>query len=200
MTTSEMRRSDARRNHERVVRAAVEVFSELGLSATVPDVAARAGVGKATVYRNFPSRDELLTAVVERQLRWFDTIATTALHDPDPAAGFEMLIMSWFDRIVANRLVQDVMRMRTLASAEIQIDRITTLVDQVVVRAQRAGAVRLDVTPADLRTMMSGCAQRLVETGQQDIDSRLRFTRLILDAFRPPATPATPATPAAPAA
>ncbi|WP_261558265.1 TetR/AcrR family transcriptional regulator [Frankia tisae] len=186
MTTSEIRRSDARRNHERVVRAAVEVFSELGLAATVPDVAARAGVGKATVYRNFPSRGELLTAVMERQLHWFDTIATAALHNPDPADGFRLLITSWLDRIVANRLVQDVMRTRTLASAEIQIEHITAIVDQVVVRAQQAGAVRLDVTPADLRTMMSGCAQRLVETGQQDVDSRLRFTRLILDAFRPP--------------
>lgn len=172
------------------MRAAVEVFSELGLSATVPDVAARAGVGKATVYRNFPSRDELLTAVVERQLLWFDTIATAALHDSDPAAGFRILITSWFDRIVANRLIQDVMRTRTLASAEIQIDRLTSIIDEVVVRAQQAGVVRLDVTPADLRTMMSGCAQRLVETGQQDIDHRLRFTRLILDAFRPPADPA----------
>jgi AcrR family transcriptional regulator len=184
---SETRRSDARRNHERVVRAAIEVFSELGLSATVPDVAARAGVGKATVYRNFPSRDELLTAVMERQLQWFENLVRSALADPDPAAGFQRLIISWFDRIVTNRLLQDVMRTRTLPSAELQLDHLIARVDQMIVHAQKAGAVRVDVTPGDLRTMVSGVAQRLVETGQQDLESRRRFTRLIFDAFRPPA-------------
>jgi AcrR family transcriptional regulator len=182
---SETRRSDARRNHERVVRAAIEVFSELGLSATVPDVAARAGVGKATVYRNFPSRDELLTAVMERQLQWFENLVQSALADPDPAAGFQHLIISWFDRIVTNRLLQDVMRTRTLPSAELQLDHLIARVDQMIVHAQKAGAVRVDVTPGDLRTMVSGVAQRLVETGQQDLESRRRFTRLIFDAFRP---------------
>ena len=55
------RRSDAERNRQRVLDAAVEVFAEPGIDAQIPDVARRAGVGIATVYRNFPSKRALLS-------------------------------------------------------------------------------------------------------------------------------------------
>ena len=54
------RRKDARRNHERVVAAAVEVFREYGTQASVPQIATRAEVGKATVYRSFPTRKSVV--------------------------------------------------------------------------------------------------------------------------------------------
>jgi AcrR family transcriptional regulator len=185
VTTSEARRSDARRNHERVVQAAVEVFRELGLTATVPDVAARAGVGKATVYRNFPSRDDLVEAVLARQLQWFEARTQSALRDPDPAAGFHGLITDWFDRIVTDRLIHDVLRSRSRPGGDRQVEGILAAFDQMTARAQVAGAIRHDVRGEDVRTLTTGCAQRLVETGQQDEDSRRLFTQLILDALRP---------------
>ena len=58
------RRADAVRNRERVVAAAAAVFAERGVEAGVPDIAARAGVGKATVYRSFPTKEHLIAAVV----------------------------------------------------------------------------------------------------------------------------------------
>src|SRR5690348_17101316 len=64
------RRADARRNHERVIAAAIEVFAERGLEATVPEVAARAGVGKATVYRSYPTKADLVAAVARHQINW----------------------------------------------------------------------------------------------------------------------------------
>ncbi|SNQ47744.1 Transcriptional regulator [Frankia canadensis] len=185
MTTSETRRSDARRNHERVVRAAVEVFAELGLATTVPDVADRAGVGKATVYRNFPSRDDLVAAVITHQLRWFVNMTRSALDNPDAAAAFRELIAAWFDQIVLNRLAHDMLRTRSVTSADPQIADLITAFEQIVTRAQAANALRSDVNTEDLRTLITGCAQRLAETGRQDEDSRLLFRRLILDALRP---------------
>src|SRR5215469_8592592 len=57
------RRADARRNYERVLAAAKEVFGELGVTAPLDEIARRAGVGNATMYRHFPSRRELVIAV-----------------------------------------------------------------------------------------------------------------------------------------
>src|SRR3954454_23362817 len=62
-------RSDAQRNRERIVRAACEVFAEQGLDASLDEVAGRAGVGVATLYRRFPSRDDLIAASFEGRVR-----------------------------------------------------------------------------------------------------------------------------------
>ncbi|MEU8819010.1 helix-turn-helix domain-containing protein [Actinoplanes sp. NPDC048796] len=65
----EGRRRDAVRNHERVIAAARELFSEQGLGVTVPQVAERAGVGKATVYRSYPAKQDVVVAVAREQFR-----------------------------------------------------------------------------------------------------------------------------------
>ena len=65
------------------------------------------------------------------------------------------------------------------------VEGIVASFDQMTARAQAAGALRHDVRGADVRTLTTGCAQRLVETGQQDEGSRRLFTELILNALRP---------------
>src|SRR4051794_1873565 len=74
------RRADARRNHERVLAAAAEVFTEHGLDATIPQVAARAGVGKATVYRSFPTKADLVRALAQTHVDWLDARIEAALE------------------------------------------------------------------------------------------------------------------------
>ena len=66
------KRADAVRNRERVVAAAAAVFAERGIEASVPGVAERAGVGKATVYRSFPTKEHLVAAVVADHLAEFE--------------------------------------------------------------------------------------------------------------------------------
>ncbi|MGZ8647714.1 MAG: TetR/AcrR family transcriptional regulator, partial [Solirubrobacteraceae bacterium] len=77
------RRADAQRNHERVLRAAGEVLSERGLEAGVDEIAARAGVGKATVYRSFPTKEHLIAAVVIDRLGEFEQRARAQRDAPD---------------------------------------------------------------------------------------------------------------------
>lgn len=62
-------RADARRNREAILTAAREVFDDEGILASIDAIAARAGVGNATLYRNFPARDDLLAAVMEDSVR-----------------------------------------------------------------------------------------------------------------------------------
>src|SRR5690606_4727991 len=61
-------RADARRNLERILEAAAEVFAERGADASVADVARRAGVGHATVFRRFPTKEHLLIALMAQRM------------------------------------------------------------------------------------------------------------------------------------
>ena len=83
-------RADAVRNRERVIAAAAEVFREKGDAAVVPEIAARAGVGKGTVYRCFPTKDHLVAAVATQRVRWFEAearvrAATAVMRGRPPA-------------------------------------------------------------------------------------------------------------------
>ena len=86
------KRADAVRNRARVVAAAAEVFAERGIEASVPDVAERAGVGKATVYRSFPTKEHLVAAVVADHLAEFERRARAKLDEPDAWAALEDLM------------------------------------------------------------------------------------------------------------
>src|SRR3954465_4361278 len=88
------RRADALRNRERVIAAAAVVFAEKGLDAGVPEIAARAGVGKATVYRSFPSKEHLVAAVACERLAWITELATRALEAPDAGQAFERTVLA----------------------------------------------------------------------------------------------------------
>ena len=66
-------RADARRNRERILDGAREVFAECGLDAQMDDVARRAGVGVGTVYRHFPTKEALLGELVRQKFRIFTT-------------------------------------------------------------------------------------------------------------------------------
>ena len=81
-------RADARRNLERVLDAAARCFAEDGPDASVDEIARRAGVGHGTVFRRFPTKDDLVYAVVERHVAQMRTLAEEALDDGDPGAAF----------------------------------------------------------------------------------------------------------------
>ena len=87
-------RSDAQRNLARVVEAAREVFAEQGLDACVAEVARRAGVGTGTIFRRFPTKEDLLAAVVEHRLRDVLAEAQRAAAASDPAKGLRQF-MTW---------------------------------------------------------------------------------------------------------
>src|ERR1700716_3285779 len=82
------RRADALRNRELVIAAAAAVFAEKGLDAGVPEIAARAGVGKATVYRSFPTKQHLIAAVVCERLRGLERVADDAGRGDDAWGAF----------------------------------------------------------------------------------------------------------------
>src|SRR6059036_1995244 len=81
-------RSDAQRNRERVVEAARDVFAEQGLEASTNEIARRAGVGVATLFRRFPTRGDLIAAAFAGKMHAYAEAIDQALADPDPWNGF----------------------------------------------------------------------------------------------------------------
>lgn len=81
-------RTDARRNREKVLRAARDAFAASGYSVPLDEIAARAGVGPGTVYRHFPSKEELFEAVVTARVRDLIDDARGRSGDADPGQAF----------------------------------------------------------------------------------------------------------------
>src|SRR3954464_13136855 len=98
-------RADAVRNAEKVLDAASEVFAERGLAAGIDEVAARAGVGKATVYRCWPTKELLVADVAGARVDAFTDRVLEALADPDPTGAFAQLLLGAAESSAANRLL-----------------------------------------------------------------------------------------------
>src|SRR3954468_9756557 len=81
-------RVDAERNRRRIIAAAQEAFSDLGIDVPMAEVARRAGGGVGTLYRRYPTRADLVAAAFEEKMAAYAEAARVALADPDPWRGF----------------------------------------------------------------------------------------------------------------
>jgi AcrR family transcriptional regulator len=81
-------RSDAERNRDRILTAARRLYAREGIAVSMAAVAREAGVGIATLFRRFPTRDDLVAAVFADTMAAYKDAITTALADPDPWHGF----------------------------------------------------------------------------------------------------------------
>ena len=145
-------RRDAQRNRDAIVAAARQVFCDHGLEAPLEEIARRAGVGIATLYRRFPSRVELLDAVLADNLQAHIAVAEQALATDDPWDGFAFYLEQSCRLQAEDRGLNDVMGMRfpRATAVEAAKTRLFELVGQVVDRAQQRGQLRADLTPEDL--------------------------------------------------
>jgi AcrR family transcriptional regulator len=145
-------RRDAQRNRDAIVAAARQVFCDHGLEAPLEEIARRAGVGIATLYRRFPSRVELLDAVLADNLQAHIAAAEQALATDDPWDGFAFYLEQSCRLQAEDRGLNDVMGMRfpRATAVEAAKTRLFELVGQVVDRAQQSGQLRADLTPEDL--------------------------------------------------
>jgi len=140
-------RADARRNLERVLDAASQVFGASGPDASIDEIARLAGVGHGTVFRRFPTKDDLMYAVIERHVAQMRAMAEEALVAGDPGQAF-------FD--FAGNVAELAMSTPGLHKCVVHCGEkpgaaeLEELSNKVVARAQRAGAVRADLKPAEV--------------------------------------------------
>ena len=98
-----MPRSDALDNRERILEAARAVFAAEGLDVPIRKIARRAGVGPATLYRHFPTKQALAAEAFTDQMHACQTIVAEGLTDPDPWQGFRVVVERLFELHARNR-------------------------------------------------------------------------------------------------
>jgi AcrR family transcriptional regulator len=179
------RRADATRNRERLIAAATEAFREHGLEAGVAEIARHAGVGSATLFRNFRNKDELIHAVIEKRVEEAQRLAERALEIADPATAFSRLLFDIADLQAQDLGFFEALRSRVLDDPELfeHKTKLIATAQRVLERAQRAGAVRADVVAEDLRFLLMSVVRGDVAGGAPGIHRR--YLRIILDGLRP---------------
>ena len=157
-------RSDARRNRERLVAAAREVFAARGIEVSVREIAQHAEVGMGTLYRHFPSRDDLVDAVLEDAFDEFVGIAEAALAEQNGWTGFRHFVEEGLLLHARERGLREVLawRMSGKERAEAMRRRIEPLIGRLVARAQEEGRLRSDFSPADVGMLFWG-GDRVIE-------------------------------------
>ncbi|MEV7026748.1 helix-turn-helix domain-containing protein [Kitasatospora sp. NPDC093558] len=183
------RRRDAARNREILIAAARTLFAREGLNVPLDRIAKAAGVGNATLYRHFPTRDALIEEIFADTSTVFDRAAAEALAEPD---GWRALC-GYFERIftlvAGDRGLNDLVTATARDSrflAELS-ERNAATVTTLVTRAQEQHTVRADVTTMDLLILMGPLVRAMPALTDQHPDGWRRPLALLLDAFRPTA-------------
>ncbi len=193
-------RADAERNRERILAAAREVFAESGLDAPFEAIAARAGVGQATLYRRFPRREDLIVACFAPKLAEYAAAVEDALAAPDAWTGFCAFVEHVCAMQAADQGVQDVLTTTfpTARAVEAQRAHAFERLTELIRRAQAQGKLRTDFVPEDVVLLLMANAGVVRAMRHAAPDAWRRFVGLMLDALRadrahllpPPPTPA----------
>jgi AcrR family transcriptional regulator len=169
-------RADAERNRRRLIDAATDLFRERGLEVGVGEIAERAGVGRGTLFRNFPSKDALVVAVVVERIHESIQRGRALVSDEDPSSAVFALIDEAIERQAADRVLFEALAGDWIAHPEIRAahDDLLAVLEEILVRAQAVGAIRTDVSAVDVMLAVKGVCevQRLFPGLPQDIGRR----------------------------
>ncbi|WP_174861377.1 TetR/AcrR family transcriptional regulator [Embleya hyalina] len=188
MSTSERprkrgRQAEAARNDRRLLAAAREVFTSQGADAPVSAVAERAGVGIATLYRRYGTKEELLQKLTVSAAEQYSEAARTALAAEDPWEGLAGYVRECVDFGPGSLapIAGTVRFTPEMAEAGRVSDR---LADEVVARAHAAGVLRADATTIDVFLVIEQFSRRPPVPTPADAHARERLVALVLDGLR----------------
>lgn len=170
-------RADAQRNLNRVLEAAAEAFAERGPDVSVDEIARRAGVGHATVFRRFPTKDALIRAVVHERLEQLAELARAALASDDAGAAFTEFVWAAMELHARDRGLYECLDRCVKEEKSREIEALTK---RIIVRAQKAGTVRRDISASDVPAMLGAVL------AAAPADQWRRHVEVVLDGLRPP--------------
>lgn len=181
-------RADARRNRERLLRVADELFATEGLSVSLDEIARRAGVGPGTVHRHFPAKNELFAAVVVDRVERLVDHARTLVDADDPGEA----LLGLFTRMLAEGAASNALK-AALAGTDFDLrtaapgasSDLHDAVAGMLTRAQRAGCIRGDLDADDAMALVAGAFATLRHAGAEgDKDRSARLMAVLFDGLR----------------
>lgn len=187
MVTSSVRpaRADATRNREALLAAAEEEFAEHGLAASVADIARRAGVAKGTVFRHFPTKEDLIAAIVTGHTTTLVEVARELVGAPDPGAALREFLTVAADQ----RRQHNLTFLQAASAGDSSVTRVRDelhgYVEQLVGAARRAGAIRADITGTDVFLMMCAPIHIVENLPDPSPDLWQRYLGILFDGLRP---------------
>lgn len=186
-------RADARRNRQAVIDAASKLFTEQGLDAQMPEVARAANVGVGTVYRHFPTKDQLIAAIASQH---FDRMAERGREDlelADPWEGISDFIRFAIQIQADDRGLCEIMSSRPeLMDTAARAAGLPELCDKLVKRAQQSGQLRSDLDWEDVPMIACGIGHITQGGPPPSVGRWPRLVELILDGLRAPASGSLP--------
>jgi AcrR family transcriptional regulator len=169
-------RSDAQRNRERILEVAKEAFTRSGANASLDDIAKQAGVGPGTLYRHFPTRDELLEAVYRTEVEKLAAAERKLAKTLPPIEALRAWLLLFVDYIATKQIIAPALN--TLAGGpskvfEASYAQVWEAIRALVKRAMKSGDIRKDLDPIDLLRALIGVANVAANPDRQQSARRL---------------------------
>lgn len=180
-------RADAVRNRERVLEAAKAVFSAGGAEASLEAVAKHAGVGIGTLYRHFPTREDLFEAVYRREVEQLGELAEQLKNEKDPIEALRRWLHSGVEFVATKKGMIAALALAVQSGSELHafsFERLTKAIASLLDRAVAAGEMRADIGPEDLLRAFFGMCYVHDQPGWQA--TALRLLDVFVDGLRVP--------------
>jgi AcrR family transcriptional regulator len=180
-------RADARRNRERIVEAARQVFAQGGNDAQMDDVAAAAGVGVGTVYRHFPNKDALIGELVNQKFAKILTLLRDAEQGGgDPGEALLASLEAGAEQMATDLSTQHVLsaggRPQVWEMCAGNVAEVQELSAKLIAAGKATGTLRADMEVSDIRMLMGGVASTMADPSLSPLWRR--HMALMLDALR----------------
>jgi AcrR family transcriptional regulator len=185
-------RADAQRNHEKILRAAEEIFALDGVMVPIDIVAERAGVGIGTLYRHFPTKESLYEAIVLTRLIELLRVADEFIQDSttDPGATLDAFLREFARQASEKR---DLFEALGQAGIDFKsrfadyMDELVARIDLLRRRAVESGSIRSDVVTNDIINLIMGTCQAAGHSGADD-EGVQRLVGIVIAGLQPPSS------------
>ena len=178
-------RADAARNRESLLAAAEQEFAERGLSASVADIARRAGVAKGTVFRHFATKEDLIASIVCAHIATLTKAARRLSDAADPGTA----LLEFLTIAADQRQQHDLTFLQSASESDPRVtevrDELHSALGTLVGRAHQSGAIRSDVTETDVFLLMCAPVHVVENLAAPEPLLWKRYLAIIFDGLRP---------------
>jgi AcrR family transcriptional regulator len=182
-----MTRADAARNRRLLLDAAAVELSENGTDVSIAQIAARAGIGKGTVFRHFASKEDLVSAIFCDQIAGLIATGEALLATEDPGSALLEFMTAGVQLQASDRSFCQAATAISRSDQRVRAasERLAQAAEALTARARRAGAVRADVTGHDIVLLLGAAVQAAAPIGDARPDLWQRYLHLIFEGLRP---------------